>query len=194
LKPVIAQVHSYCPGGAIGIALACDMIIASDDTRMGYPPARSMATGDEMQIYSWHVGLKKAKELSLTGDSLNADEMLHYGVANYVYPRDQLDEKTMKIAKGIANIDSDLLALSKRLVNRTFDMMGFMVSMQYGGEFNGLGQMLGGNQEFVGIMSKHGIKDALDWRDGPFGGTVSNISDSLNRLPVYIVIDNYVIR
>jgi len=178
-KPVIAQIHSFCLGGALGMALACDMIIASDDARMGYPPARGMATGDEMQIFSWHVGLKKAKELSLTGDSLNADEMLHYGVANYVFPRDQLEEKTTKIAKRIANIDSDLLALSKRLVNRTFDIMGFTSSMQYGGEFNSLGQMLRANQEFVSIMTEKGVKVALERRDGPFGGTVTNISDSL---------------
>jgi len=71
-KPIIAQVHSYCLGGASGIALACDMLIASEDARLGYPPARGMAPGDEIVIYSWHMGLKKAKELSLTGDSLTA--------------------------------------------------------------------------------------------------------------------------
>jgi len=170
-KPIIAQVHGYCLGGASGIALACDMLIASEDARLGYPPARAMAPGDEIAIYSWHMGLKKAKELSLTGDSLTADEMLDYGVANYVFPREKLGEETIKIAKRIANIDLELLSLSKRVVNRTFDLMGFTVSMQYGGEFDSLGHFLR-PRPFSKLRREKGLKGALEWRDGPFGGIV----------------------
>jgi enoyl-CoA hydratase len=172
-KPVIAQVHSYCLGGASGIALACDLLIASEDARLGYPPARGMAPGDEIGIYAWHMGLKKAKELSLTGDSLTADEMLQYGVANYVFPKEKLEEETTKIAKRIAHIDLELLSLSKRAVNRTFDIMGFPVSLQYAGEFDSFGHF---TTSAVGEFSKRvrekGIKAALEWRDGPFGGIV----------------------
>ncbi len=49
-KPVIAQVHSYCLGGGTGIALACDLLIPSEDARIGYPLARSMAPGEEIAI------------------------------------------------------------------------------------------------------------------------------------------------
>ena len=168
-KPVIAQVHGYCLGGAAGIALACDMLIASEDARLGYPPARAMAPGDEIAIFSWHMGLKKAKELSITGDSLTAEEMLHYGVANYVVPRKRLEGATTKIAKRIAHIDIDLLALSKRVVNRTFDLMGFAVSLQYGGEFDSFGHFLR-PRPFSKLRREKGLKAALEWRDGPFGG------------------------
>ncbi len=178
-KPVIAQVHSFCLGGASGIALSCDMLIASEDARLGYPPTRSMAPGDEIPLYSWHMGLKKAKELSLTGDSLTADEMLRYGVANYVVPRDKLEEVTTNIARRIANIDRGLLALSKRVVNRTFDVMGFTISMQYGGEFDSFGHWLhtspeSGSRDIEGrkIREEKGLKDWLKWRDAPFGGVV----------------------
>jgi enoyl-CoA hydratase len=172
-KPIIAQVHSYCLGGASGIALACDLLIASEDARLGYPPARGMAPGDEIVIYSWHMGLKKAKELSLTGDSLTAKEMLRYGAANYVFPKKKLEEETRKIARRIANVDLELLSLSKRVVNRTFDQMGFTVSMQYGAEFDSFGHFL---QNAVGTFKKirreKGIKAACEWRDRPFGGIV----------------------
>ena len=171
-KPIIAQVHSYCLGGASGIALACDLLIVSEDARLGYPPARGMAPGDEIAIYSWHVGLKKAKELSLTGDSLTADEMLDYGMANYVFPREKLEEETLKIAKRIANIDLELLSLSKRVVNRTFDQMGFTISMQYGAEFDTMGHFLDVQKEFSEMIREKGIQGALEWRDGPFGGIV----------------------
>ena len=173
-KPVIAQVHSYCLAGATGLALTCDMLIASDDARMGYPPVRGTATGDEIVLFSWHVGLKKAKELSLTGDSLTAQEMLQYGIANYVVPRDQLDEVTTNIAKRMANIHLETLALSKRVVCRTFDLMGFTTSIQYGGEFDSLAHMLraptGANIEGHRIRHERGLKGYLKWRDGPFGG------------------------
>lgn len=171
-KPVIAQVHSYCLGGGSGLALACDMLIASEDARLGYPPVRGMAPGDEIVIYAWHMGLKKAKELSLTGDSLTADEMLRYGVANYVFPPEKLEEETTKIAKRIAHIDLELLSLNKRVVNRTFDQMGFTTSIQYGGEFDSLGHFLTINGEFAKIVTEKGMRAALEWRDGPFGGIV----------------------
>ena len=169
-KPIIAQVHSYCLGGASGIALACDLLIVSEDARLGYPPARAMAPGDEIPIYSWHVGLKKAKELSLTGDSLTADEMLDYGMANYVFPMEKLEEETLKIARRIASIDLELLSLSKRVVNRTFDQMGFTISMQYGGEFDTLGHFSDSQAAWSRIVKEKGMKAALEYRDKPFGG------------------------
>ncbi len=173
-KPVIAQVHSYCLGGATGIALMCDLLIASDDARMGYPPVRAAATGDEIVLFSWHVGLKKAKELSLTGDSLTAEEMLRYGIANYVVPRAKLDEVTTKIAKRIASIHHETLALSKRVVCRTFDLMGFTTSIQYGGEYDTLSHMFREPNGDVNEIRKHrstkGLKAHLERRDEPFGG------------------------
>jgi enoyl-CoA hydratase len=172
-KPIIAQVHSYCFGGASGIAMACDLLIASEDARIGYPPARGMAPGDEIVIYAWHMGLKKAKELSLTGDSLTAEEMLRFGVANYVFPMEKLQEETRRIAKRIANIDLELLSLSKRVVNRTFDQMGFTISMQYGGEFDSFGHFTkNAVGKFSQLVREKGIKAACEWRDAPFGGIV----------------------
>ncbi|OGT83184.1 MAG: hypothetical protein A3H91_17500, partial [Gammaproteobacteria bacterium RIFCSPLOWO2_02_FULL_61_13] len=141
-KPVIAQVHSYCLGGSIGMALSCDLLIASKDARMGYPPVRSMAPGEEISLFSWHVGLKRAKWLSLTGDSMTAKEMLDYGVANWIVPNNKLDAETRKIARRIANIDSELLNLSKTLVNRIFEQQGLPHSMKSSGEIVSFGPNL----------------------------------------------------
>ena len=113
-KPVIAQVHSYCLGGATGLALSCDLLIASRDARLGYPPVRGMAPGEEISLFSWHVGLKRAKWLSLTGDSLTAKEMLAYGMANWIFPGSKLDEETRRIGRRIANIDLIIKALLRK--------------------------------------------------------------------------------
>jgi len=53
-------------------------------------------------------------------------------VANYVFPKGKLERETLKIARRIANVDLELLSLSKRVVNRTFDQMGFSVSCNTG--------------------------------------------------------------
>lgn len=186
-KPIIAQVHSFCLAGASAIALSCDMLIASEDARLGYPPARSMSTGDEIMIYSFHVGLKKAKEMSLTGDSLNAAEMLEYGMANYVFPNDRLEEETLKIARRIASVDMELLSLSKRLVNRTWDMMGYSNAMYGCSEFDSLGHFSDSNQHWKSKVAEEGMWKALEERDAPFGGPMGRypepIKDTSKRAP-----------
>jgi enoyl-CoA hydratase len=169
-KPVIAQVHGVCLGGAAGLALACDMLIASEDARIGYPPVRAIAPGEETAIFAWHVGIKKAKELNFTGDCLTASEMLEYRMANYVFPADEVEAETTKIAKRIANVDVELLSLSKKMVNRVFDHMGFSLSLQAGSDFVTLANRLPSNKEFKRIVKDEGLKAALKWRDGPFGG------------------------
>lgn len=169
-KPVIAQVHSHCLGGGTGIALACDLLIASEDARMGYPPARRMAPGEEIALFSWHVGLKKAKELALTGDSLTAPELLEHGMANHVFPVDKLAEETQTIARRIANIDSELLMLSKTSVNRIFDQQGFSHSLRVSGEYVSLAHNRKALADFNEIIRTRGVRAALEERDAPFGG------------------------
>lgn len=171
-KPVIAQVHSYCLGGGTGLALACDLLIASDDARLGYPPARSMAPGEEIAIFAWHVGLKKAKELALTGDSLTAEEMRQEGMANYIFPPDELEAATETIARRIASIDSELLMLSKTSVNRIFDHQGFSHTMKASGEFISLAHHRKAIADFNKTIKEKGIKAALEARDAPFGGVM----------------------
>ena len=171
-KPVIAQVHSYCLGGATGLALSCDLLIASKDARLGYPPVRGMAPGEEISLFSWHVGLKRAKWLSLTGDSLTAKEMLAYGMANWIFPKEKLDEETRKIARRIANIDAEMLSLSKTLVNRIFEQQGYSLSMKSSGEFIGMAHQLKCMRDFKKTIREKGLKAAIEERDRPFGGIV----------------------
>lgn len=171
-KPVVAEVHGECLGGAAALALACDLLIAGEDARLGHPGVRALAPGEETAIFAWHVGLKKAKEMVLTGDALTAREMLDYRMANYVFPVERLPEETRRIARRIANIDPELLSLSKRMINRVFDQAGFQFSMQSSGEFVTLAGRLASNQEFKRIAREEGLAAALRWRDGPFGGVL----------------------
>src|SRR5215213_8467627 len=69
-KPVIAQVHGHCVGGGTDFALCSDLIVCSDERRIGYPPARVWGS-PTTAMWVYRLGLERAKRLLLTGDSLD---------------------------------------------------------------------------------------------------------------------------
>lgn len=78
-KPTIAQVHGYCLAGGTDIAMLCDMIIAADDAKFGFPPARDLgALPNNMWVYN--VGPQWAKRLTLTGDTITGKEAQQIGL------------------------------------------------------------------------------------------------------------------
>src|SRR5260370_22062915 len=105
---------------------ACDLIVAADDAkfsdvvgvRMGMP-------GVEYYAHPWEFGPRKAKELLLTGDSIDADEAHSLGMVSKVFPKDELEEKTLEFARRIAGRPTMAALLIKESVNQTVDNMGF---------------------------------------------------------------------
>jgi len=167
-KPVIAQVHGYCLAGASELASMCDLMIISEDCRFGYPPTRFMSAGDAIAIYSWHAGLKVAKEMSF-GRILSGKECVQYGFANYCFPTEKLEEETTKIAKRIAHIHPELLSLSKKMVNRNFEIMGLRTAVEVGGEYDSLshgGQSYGYRE----TVKELGLSAGLKKLNEPWGG------------------------
>jgi len=167
-KPVIAQVHGFCLAGASELASICDLMVISEDCRFGYPPTRFMAAGDAIALYAWHAGLKVAKEMSF-GRILNGKECVQYGFANYCFPDEKLEEETTKIARRIANIHPELLSLTKRQVCRNFDIRGFRISVEYGGEFDSLSHK-GQSYGFRETVKELGLSAGLRKLNEPWGG------------------------
>ncbi|MDP6175879.1 MAG: hypothetical protein QGF09_17090 [Rhodospirillales bacterium] len=96
--------------------------------------------------------------------------MMDSGMANYVIPGAELGEVTNKIARRMANIDSELLMLSKTSVNRIFDHQGFSHTMKSSGEFISLAHNRKALAGFNKLIREKGIKAAIQARDKPFGG------------------------
>ena len=67
-KPVIAQVHGYCLAGGSELATCCDLVYVSEDAQMGYPAVRFGVPDNH--FHPWFVGMRKAMEMMLTGDSI----------------------------------------------------------------------------------------------------------------------------
>ena len=126
------------------------------------------SSGDCIALYAWHAGLKVAKEMAF-GRILSGTECVRYGFANYSYPKEKLDEETTKIAKKIATIHPELLSLEKRQMCRAFDIQGFRVSVESGGEFDSLshkGQSFGYRE----AVEKYGLAEGLKKLNEPWGG------------------------
>lgn len=166
-KPVIAQVHGYCLAGGTELATFCDLMFVAENAILGYPPVRAMTTVD-MVYHPWHMPMRKARELLYTGDSISGEEAVRIGWANRCYPADQLAEETERFAERIANIESDLLQISKRGVNRAYEVMGIRTALAVGADLQGLSTYRPSGKQFGTILREKGLKAALDWRDGPF--------------------------
>jgi 2-(1,2-epoxy-1,2-dihydrophenyl)acetyl-CoA isomerase len=103
-KPTIAMLRGPAAGAGLSLALACDMRIASDTTRLTTAFAKVALSGDFGG--SWFltrlVGAAKAKELYLTSPMLEAAEALSVGLVNRVVPDAELEAETMALARGLA--------------------------------------------------------------------------------------------
>ena len=111
--PVIASVHGAVAGGGLGLALACDLIVAAEGTRFTLAYTRigtSSDCGTSWGLPRW-VGLRKALEIALLCEPFDAAEALRIGLVNRVVPADALADHTLAMARQLES--SAPLALSR---------------------------------------------------------------------------------
>jgi len=168
-KPVIAQVNGHCLGISCDLACACDLTIAADTATFGEPEIR-FSSGSEFPLFPWVVGMKKAKELILTGDTIDAAEAERMGMVNRVVPLDRLEEEVQKLARKLANIPAHALRINKANINIAFEMMGMRNAMAQALESVSLLIVTDTEErkKFREIRSEKGLKAALEWRDSLF--------------------------
>ncbi len=101
-KPVIAAVHGYVLGGSIGTVLACDLIVASDDTKFQITEVQRGLGGALYWAQAWFWGAGKlATEIALTGRFFSAQEAHQMGMVNRVVPLAQLMTEAERLADEI---------------------------------------------------------------------------------------------
>ena len=116
-KPVIAMVQGACLGGGFELALACDMIVASDQAVFGLPEPRVglIAVGGGVHRLVRQVGLKQAMGPLLTGRNMTADEGLRLGFVSELVPHEELAARTEALCAEIAANAPLAVRLSKEL-------------------------------------------------------------------------------
>jgi enoyl-CoA hydratase/carnithine racemase len=118
----IAQMHGYALGGGLQLALACDLRIATPDTRLGLPAVlEALIPGMGTYRLPRFIGLGRARKMVLTGEMISADEAHGMGLVDWVVPQDKVGETTNWLISTILKGSATALRLSKKLVNSSFE-------------------------------------------------------------------------
>ena len=167
-KPTIAQVHGWCVGGGSDFALSCDLVIASEDARIGTPYSRMWgAYLSGMWIY--RLGLAKAKEYALTGKPLSGREAADVGLINAAVPFERLEAAVREQAEELARIPLSQLAAMKLVVNHAYEQMGLGATQTLGPILDGLMRNTPDARRFIELAEREGVGAAVAERDGPWG-------------------------
>jgi enoyl-CoA hydratase len=167
-KPVIAQVHGWCVGGGSDLALCADLVIASEDARIGTSYSRMWGcylTG----MWLYRLGLTRAKEYALTGKPLSGTEAVEAGLINAAVPFARLETEVRERAELLATIPASQLAAMKLIVNQAYENMGLASTQLLGPVLDGLMRNTPDAHGFIELAGREGVHAAVARRDAPFG-------------------------
>ena len=152
--PVIAAVQGRALAGGCGLALACDMVLASRSARFGFPEVKiGFVPAMVMAILRRNVSEKIAFELITTGQEISADQAEHYGLVNRVFETDDFDSEVGKFVGYFEKLSRSAISLSKRLLYRT-DAVAFEDALAAGVDMNTTARMTEDCQKGIGRFLK----------------------------------------
>jgi len=165
-KPVIAQIHGYALAGGLELAMACDLIVAAEGTKLGEPEIR-YGSAPVTLLMPYLIGQKRTRELLLTGDLIDAAEAERIGLINRVVPADRLAAEVDALADRLARTPPEVMSQTKAMLNRAMDAAGFRLAVEAGLD---LGAIINAadtpeQREWDEIVQRDGLKAALAWRD-----------------------------
>jgi enoyl-CoA hydratase len=175
-KPVIARIHGNCVAGGAELAMLCDLSIASNDARIGFPPTR-MHGSPVSNLWLYHAGPQWAKRLLLTGDAIRGRDAARIGLVLQAVPMEKLDATVNALAARLALIDPDLLSAQKRIVNLGMEIMGARTLQRLAAEMDARGHLAAARSAFAANIARHGLKKAFRLRDEPFGSGEVSLDD-----------------
>jgi methylglutaconyl-CoA hydratase len=162
-KPVIAQVQGNALAGGCGLATVCDIVIASKETaRFGYTEVKiGFIPAIVLFFLVRRVGEGRARELTLRGNIISAEEAYRTGLANYVVPETEIQQFGMNLAEEIAtNCSSSSLGLIKELLSRIHGMSA-TDALSYAANLNALTRMTDDCKKGIDSFLK---KEPIKWQ------------------------------
>ena len=153
-KPVIAQIHGYALAGGLELAMACDLVVAAEGTKLGEPEIW-YGSAPVALLMPYLIGQKKTRELLLTGDLIDAAEA------------ERLAAEGDALADRLARTPPEVMAPTKLMLNRAMDAAGFRLAVEAGID---LGAIINAadtpeQREWDTIVRRDGLRAALEWRD-----------------------------
>jgi enoyl-CoA hydratase len=169
-KPTIAAVRGWCLGGACELALACDLVVATESARFGEPEIR-FGSGPVTLLMPFVLGEKRTNELLLTGDTIDAATAERWGLVNRVVPEEKLDEAVSELVRKIAPTPLAVLRLTKISLTRAAEAKGLRQAVDANLDLSAIlnAAETPEGKEFARIAAEKGLKAALAWRDSRYG-------------------------
>lgn len=135
-KPIIAQVHGHCFAGGVQLPMCCDLVVVSEDCRIGWP---KLPTGGGWigPMFALFAGPHRAKQMSfIAGSEITGTVAVEWGYANFAVPADELEETVRGLAHKMAKTSPSVLQLKKAAINRVWDRVGFREAVLAGVEWD----------------------------------------------------------
>ena len=167
-KPSIAQIHGHCLAGGTDLALYCDILIAEDDARIGFPPLRNMGAPPN-HLWLYNCGPQWTKRLLLTGDSVSGEDAARIGLIMKSVPAQWLKSEVEGLADRFAMVDPELLAANKRIVNLGMELMGSQTLQRLAAENDAKAHTTRAARQVFKDIASNGVKQTITERDAPFG-------------------------
>jgi enoyl-CoA hydratase len=175
-KPVIARLQGNCLAGGTDLALMCDIVLAAEDARIGFPATRANGSPPN-HMWVYHVGPQWAKRLLMTGDVITGRDAARIGLVLDAVPAAELDATVDELARRVSFVDAELLSAHKRIVNLALELSGAQTLQRLASEMDARAHLSQGprRSQFKADMNTHGLKQALKNRDEPFGDGMVHI-------------------
>ena len=170
-KVTIASLHGYAVAGGCELAMMADLVVAAEDCQIGHPGHRGLGVARNGVIWPLVIGMRKAKELSYTGENILGTEAERIGMINYAWPKDEVEDRTIAFADRLATMSADHLAILKLNMNRFYENMGIYSSVRSSTEQDAMAQLTQFAYEWRDQFAQNGFKAALKWRDDPYRDT-----------------------
>lgn len=123
-KPFIAAVDGIAAAGGFGLAMSCDLVLASEHATFEWAYAKTGLTGAESSTFMLPrlIGLRRAFELLFLNPRLDAARALEIGLITSVFPAETFDAEVQRIAQQLANGPTEALGIAKELLNQAAGM------------------------------------------------------------------------
>jgi enoyl-CoA hydratase/carnithine racemase len=168
-QPVIAAINGHAVATGAALAMACDLVIASDTARLSEPEIRHGALSPFL-ILPFLTHARAVHEFYLTGDAIDANEMLRLGLVNRVVSLAELHNRAQALAERLALVPQEAMVLKKRSLKAAYDAMGLRAATERHALADTImiGADLPWKRALDTAMQDGGMRAFLDARDGPF--------------------------
>lgn len=156
--PVVAAVRGRALAGGCGLATACDLVLASETARFGYPEVKiGFVPAMVLAILRRNVSEKRAFELITRGEEIDAAYAKEIGLINQVFSDNTFDEEVHAYLRRFTEVSSTAIALTKSLLYQV-DGLPFLEALETGADVNVIARMAEDCQQGIAKFLNHGSK------------------------------------